>query len=89
MAACDNFLKHNPKTLSAAEWAALQADWLSKGWALEVTESDAVGTLKAEIEQLCSKTECTQDTQDSVAAVVETLSRMQSTASLARTLQAR
>lgn len=86
MAACDHFLKHDPKTLSAEEWAALKASWLAKGWVLEVTESDAVGTLKQELEELCSKTQCNEDTSDSVNAVVGTLSRMQDTASRARAL---
>lgn len=85
-AACDNFLTHKPVTLNQTDWEALQASWMAKGWAIEVTESDAVGNLKLEIEQLCSKTTCDEDTSNTVQALVQTLSRMQETATRARSL---
>lgn len=86
-AVCDNLFAKNPETLSEAEWEARILSWESKGWALECTESDAVGNLKKEIELLCSKTPCNEDTVSAIQVVVQVLGKMQKTAKKAKNLQ--
>lgn len=79
-AVCDNFLTHKPQTLNETDWEALQASWVAKGYAIEVTESNAVGDLKDELEKLCSRSPCDTDMTDTVQALIQTLARMQETA---------
>jgi hypothetical protein len=85
-AACDNFLTKKPQTLNPAQWEVLQQQWILKGWALEVTESDTVGNIKTELEQLCSKTACDDETSQAVDDLVQVLAKMQNTAKKARKL---
>lgn len=86
-AVCDNFITHKPETLSESEWQARIISWEAKGWALECTTSDAVGNLKSELEQLCSRTTCDNDTSDAVRMVVGVLSKMENTAKKAKAIQ--
>lgn len=62
-AVCDNFLTSNQLILDETQWQALQTTWISQGKAVECTNSDTLGDIKTEIEQLCSVTSCDYETQ--------------------------
>jgi hypothetical protein len=62
-AACDSFLTSNPQTLTASEWIQIQQLWQSQGQVVECTTSSAVGSLKGEIEKLCSVAHCSYSTK--------------------------
>jgi len=58
---CDHFLTAHQEILTEEQWVALQAQWLSQGQATECTTANALGDLKKEIEELCSKTRCSYE----------------------------
>ena len=84
-AACDNFLTSKPQTLNQAAWQAMELSWETAGEAVECTTSGALGDLKAEIEDLCSRTSCDYDTTQTILNAVDwEIAKMQKTASQAR-----
>lgn len=70
---CDNFLTANQQILSEVQWQAMMTQWENAGEVVECTTSGAVGELKAEIEKLCTKTNCDYQT---VQAIYAALNRM-------------
>jgi hypothetical protein len=76
-AACDNFLTSNPQTLTELQWEALKASWNASGNAVVCTTSGAIGSLKVEIEQLCSRTKCSYQTAAAAKIVAAALGRLQ------------
>lgn len=65
LAACDNFLTNNPQTVN---WTEEEAAWMKQGYAVECVNSDALGSIKAEIEQLCSVATCDYPTEQKILA---------------------
>jgi hypothetical protein len=72
-AVCDNFLTPHQQVLSQEAWDALQASWISQGFAVECTNSQAIAYKKEELEELCSKTPCDTEAK---AQVLEGLDRL-------------
>lgn len=70
-AVCDNFLTSNQQILTPDEWNALQSKWVAAGEATECTESKTLGDIKAEIEELCSKTPCNYEVQQAITKGLE------------------
>lgn len=68
---CDWFLHSDPQTLTDQQWSDLQAQWLSQGLATECINSDALGSIKSEIEDLCSRVSCDEETKDAIIAGIE------------------
>ena len=68
-ASCDNFLTSNPKTLSASDWAALQASW----GVTECTTSNMMLAAKKFVEDTCSEITCDDVTK---AAFLERFARI-------------
>ena len=62
--ACDNFLTSDPATDSPAQFNAWVSTIESQGQVLECTTSNAVGSIKIEFEQLCTKETCTYQNQE-------------------------
>jgi len=81
-AVCDGFLTSNQEILNQAQWDARKALWIHDGNAVECTTSNSVGNLKAEIEELCSKTACDYATLKS--AIDNALDKIQDVGSTAR-----
>lgn len=81
-AVCDNFLTANQLILDEAAWQALQASWVSGGFAVECTTSQTLGDIKGEIEKLCSVAKCTYETKVQLAAIIKTIKRMQAVATI-------
>ncbi len=76
-AVCDNFLTSNQVILDEAAWLALQASWNAQGQAVECTQSGTLGSLKSELEKLCSETPCDYPTQQAVAKVTAALEKIE------------
>lgn len=74
-ASCDSFLAHSPESLTKTQWRARQAEWIKKGWAIEVTHSQAIAWNKAELEKLCSVSKCTMAQQKQIAKLWGNLDR--------------
>lgn len=74
-ATCDNLLTDNQVILTEMEWVFLQQKWGT----IECTQSQTVGDIKAEIEKLCSKTPCDENTKQAILGLkkILELSRMQ------------
>lgn len=70
-AVCDNFLISNQLILSEEEWQEMQLNWERSGWGVECTPSQTLGDIKAEIEKLCSKTECTYQMKQAISGLVK------------------
>ena len=68
---CDNFLTSHQQILSELEWQTMMSTWEQAGSVVECTVSDSVGDLKAEIEQLCSKTKCDYQTVQAIYAALD------------------
>ena len=66
-ATCDDFLTSQPETLDRAGWFNRQASWNAAGYAVECMTSDTIGNIKAEIEKLCSRTPCDEDTKNAIS----------------------
>jgi hypothetical protein len=65
-AVCDNFLTSDQQILNETQWGALQTQWIAAGQAIECTQSQTLGDIKEEIEQLCSMTKCDYPTQQAI-----------------------
>jgi hypothetical protein len=64
-AACDNFLTSNPQTLTEEQWTALQDTW----GVTECVSVKTLGDVKAELEDLCSKTACSWQTTQAISSL--------------------
>lgn len=67
-AVCDNFLTSDQQIKTQEEWLALQAQWNASGLAVECMSSQAVGDLKREVEELCSQTQCDENTKQIIVS---------------------
>lgn len=74
-ASCDNFLTHAPEHLTKTQWKQRQAAWRAKGWAIEVTHSQAIAWNKAELEKLCTVSKCSVEQAQAVAELKANLDR--------------
>lgn len=88
-ASCDNFLTSHPQLLTRMQWSEQQAKWLAAGLSIEVTTSKAVADLKGEIEKLCSKTVCNQETLQLKSTLLVALHKVETTSkdALANTMR--
>lgn len=75
-AACDDFLTASPELLDKAQWFQRQAKWNEEGYAVECMTSDAIGSIKAEIEKLCSRAPCNRDTQALITSGLERIQKL-------------
>lgn len=75
-AACDWFLHSDQQILTESQWEALQESWAAKGDALECTTSTSLGDIKAELEQLCSKTACTYEQVSQLKIAIQNIERI-------------
>lgn len=78
-ATCDGFLSSHQQILGEDDWQALMLSWEKAGQAVECTTSGAIGDLKKEIEELCSRSPCdavtTQKIIFAVNRVIENLEK--------------
>jgi hypothetical protein len=71
--ACDNFLTNDPATLNPTDFITWEQSVESSGQVIEVTTSNAIGSIKTELEQLCTKTSCTYPTQQALKKAIKEL----------------
>lgn len=65
-AVCDSFLTSNQQILTQDQWVAMQISWQSQGQAIECTTSQTFADIKAELEKLCSESDCSYPVQEAI-----------------------
>jgi len=71
-AVCDDFLTQNQLILTQIQWVALQLSW----GVVECTPATTLGSIKAELEQLCSKTPCTYEQAQQLEKAIASITKL-------------